>query len=52
MGHYRGSKECPKMPLSAQIHVLGFGAEPGEVSSPDGHDKEEEIPFNSMVMPM
>jgi hypothetical protein len=47
-GHYRGSKECPKMPLSARIHVLGFGAEPGEETSPDGHDKEEEIPFKGL----
>jgi hypothetical protein len=33
------------MPSSAQIHALGFGAEPGEETSPDRHDKEEEIPF-------
>jgi hypothetical protein len=30
---------------SARIHALGFRAEPGEETSPDRHDKEEEIPF-------
>jgi hypothetical protein len=40
--------ECPKTPLSAQIHVLGIGAETGEVSSPDGHDEEEEVPFEGL----
>jgi hypothetical protein len=48
MGHYCGSKECPKTPSSAQIHVLGFGAEMGEETSPDGHDKEEEVPFKGL----
>jgi hypothetical protein len=47
-GHYRGSKECPKTPSSAQIHALGFGAELGEETSPDGHDEEEEIPFEGL----
>jgi hypothetical protein len=47
-GHYCGSKECPKTPLSARIHVLGFGAETGEETSPDGHDEEEEIPFEGL----
>jgi hypothetical protein len=48
MGHYCGSKECPKTPLSARIHALGIGAERGEETSPDGHDKEEEIPFEGL----
>jgi hypothetical protein len=47
-GHYCGSKECPKTPSSAQIHVLGIGAEMGEETSPDGHDEEEEIPFEGL----
>jgi hypothetical protein len=38
-------KECPKTASSAQIHALGFGAELGEETSPDGHNEEEEIPF-------
>jgi hypothetical protein len=25
--------------------MLGFGAEPGEETSPDRHNEEEEIPF-------
>jgi hypothetical protein len=33
------------MPSSAQIHALGFESEPGEETSPDRHNKEEEIPF-------
>jgi hypothetical protein len=48
MGHYRGSKECPKTPLSARIYALGIGAEMGEDTSPDGHDKEEEVPFEGL----
>jgi hypothetical protein len=34
--------------LSAQIHALGIGAETGEVSSPGGHDEEEEVPFEGL----
>jgi hypothetical protein len=48
MGHYCGSKECLKTPSSAQIYVLGNGAEMGEETSPDRHDEEEEIPFEGL----
>jgi hypothetical protein len=48
MGHYCGSKECPKTPLSAQIHALGIGAEMGEETSPDRHNEEEEVPFEGL----
>jgi hypothetical protein len=44
-GHYCGSKECPKTPSSARIHVLGLENELGEETPRDDCIEEEEIPF-------
>jgi hypothetical protein len=44
-GHYCGSKECPKTPSLARIHMLGLENEPGEETPRDDRIEEEEIPF-------
>jgi hypothetical protein len=46
-GHYRGSKECPKTPSSARLHMMGVGeeVENSEDSNPEKCDPRHEDSF-------
>jgi hypothetical protein len=43
-GHYRGSKECPKMPSLACLHIMDVNADKEELQAPE----TEETPFKGV----
>ena len=44
-GHYRGSKECEKMPSSVQLHAMGVKPDSKEANDALGND---ETPFKGI----